>query len=247
MRVRARVRDPGLRVALDEAVLALNAELIELTLPPGATEYPVGQSDVVVVEMEADANADVDQLRADARRNGAALLIACPEGDNCPKMTLAESDDWVLLPTTGSEMQARLVTAQQRAVGSGAAREKHEAAELIRYEELLYDKLTGFPTLPVMIERARDLLERRNELTVLYIHFVWYEKIEEIYGWQKLDDVLETTAAAVRDFYSREHAAAENLMMVSHIADDDFILFTEIPASPEMAERRLRGLSERLE
>jgi EAL domain-containing protein (putative c-di-GMP-specific phosphodiesterase class I)/GGDEF domain-containing protein len=99
----------------------------------------------------------------------------------------------------------------------------------------------------VMIERARELLERRGELTVLYIHFVWYEKIEEIYGWQKLDDVLETTAGAVRRFYALEHSRAENLMMVSHIADDDFILFTEVPSGAEQAEHRLRGISSRLE
>jgi GGDEF domain-containing protein len=122
-------------------------------------------------------------------------------------------------------------------------RSSADAAELVRYEELLYDKLTGFPTLPVMIERARELLERRGELTVLYIHFVWYEKIEEIYGWQKLDDVLETTAQAVRRFYAQEHSPGENIMMVSHIADDDFILFTEVPSSPQAAEQRLREIS----
>jgi EAL domain-containing protein (putative c-di-GMP-specific phosphodiesterase class I)/GGDEF domain-containing protein len=152
----------------------------------------------------------------------------------------------VTLPTTASELALRIVTACRRASAKRGHSEE-DAAELIRYEELLYDKLTGFPTLPVMIERARELLERRGELTVLYIHFVWYEKIEEIYGWQKLDDVLETTAGAVREFYSREHSTAENLMMVSHIADDDFILFTHVPASAELAERRLRALSQRLE
>jgi EAL domain-containing protein (putative c-di-GMP-specific phosphodiesterase class I) len=36
-------------------------------------------------------------------------------------------------------------------------------------------------------------------------------------------------------------------MMVSHIADDDFILFTEVPSSPELAERRLKNLSQQLE
>jgi GGDEF domain-containing protein len=35
---------------------------------------------------------------------------------------------------------------------------------------------------------------------VLYLNFVRYTKIEEIYGWEKLDAVLETTAAAVREF-----------------------------------------------
>jgi EAL domain-containing protein (putative c-di-GMP-specific phosphodiesterase class I)/GGDEF domain-containing protein len=98
-----------------------------------------------------------------------------------------------------------------------------------------------------MIERARTLLERRGELTVLYIHFVWYEKIEEIYGWQKLDDVLETTAQALRKFYAEQHSPGENIMMVSHIADDDFILFTEVPATPGAAENRLREISEHLE
>ncbi|MGH7445845.1 MAG: diguanylate cyclase domain-containing protein, partial [Longimicrobiales bacterium] len=117
----------------------------------------------------------------------------------------------------------------------------------MRYEELLFDKLTGFPTLPVMIEQARDLLERRGELTVLYIQFVWYEKIEEIYGWQKLDDVLETTAGAVRAFYASEHASNENIMMVSHIADDDFILLTHVPSASQAAERRMREVSQRLE
>jgi EAL domain-containing protein (putative c-di-GMP-specific phosphodiesterase class I)/GGDEF domain-containing protein len=98
-----------------------------------------------------------------------------------------------------------------------------------------------------MIDRARELLERRDELTVLYIHFVWYEKIEEIYGWQKLDDVLQTTAGAVRQIYDREHADAESIVMVSHVADDDFILFTHASVSPDTAERRLRSMSQKLE
>jgi hypothetical protein len=73
------------------------------------------------------------------------------------------------------------------------------------------------------------MLERRGELTVLYIEFVWYSKLEEIYGWQKLDEVLETTANAVREFYDPAgRLAEENLMMVSHIGDDDFIFFTEV-------------------
>ena len=31
-------------------------------------------------------------------------------------------------------------------------------------------------------------------------------------------------------------------MMVSHVADDDFILFTQVPPSPELAERRLQAI-----
>src|ERR671920_1634215 len=92
------------------------------------------------------------------------------------------------------------------------------AAEHLRYEELLYDRFTGFPTLPVMIERGREMLERAGRLTILYIEFVRYSKLEEIYGWQKLDEVLQTTAGAVREFYDRRREQ-ESLFMVSHTGD----------------------------
>ena len=56
------------------------------------------------------------------------------------------------------------------------------------------------PTLPEMIERSRALIEERGELVVIYFHFVRYSKIEELYGWEKLDAVLETTAAAIKEY-----------------------------------------------
>jgi EAL domain-containing protein (putative c-di-GMP-specific phosphodiesterase class I) len=76
---------------------------------------------------------------------------------------------------------------------------------------------------------------------------VRYSKIEEIYGWQKLDDVLETTSHAVRDFYAREHGHRDRIMMVSHTGDDDFILLTHVPAEAEAARSRMSDLSQRLE
>jgi EAL domain-containing protein (putative c-di-GMP-specific phosphodiesterase class I)/GGDEF domain-containing protein len=241
VRIQARIVDGAFREVLESAAAQLGATIVDAKSPPdGADLTP----DVVVVDVEPDA--DVDALRAEARRIGAALVVGCHPTPECPE-SIDSADEWVLLPSSARELALRLRLAFARATGAQAERETTDAAELVRYEELLYDKLTGFPTLPVMIERARELLERRGELTVLYIHFVWYEKIEEIYGWQKLDDVLETTAGALRDFYAREQAESENIMMVSHIADDDFILFTHVPVSAELAERRLRALSQRLE
>ncbi|MEX2281734.1 MAG: EAL domain-containing protein [Gemmatimonadota bacterium] len=247
MRIVSRVRDAQLNDAVTQVAERLQLELIQAA----DAEQKAGPSmalltgDVYLVEVVP--GEDVEELRTKARRGGAALVLACSSATLCEADELARADEWVLLPATAEELEARISIAQQRVTGTAEPRKAQEAAELLRYEELLYDRLTGFPTLPVMIERARELLDRRGELTVLYIHFVWYEKIEEIYGWQKLDDVLEHTALALREFYAREHAKAENLMMVSHILDDDFILFTEVPSSPELAERRLKNLSQQLE
>ncbi|HEX2166406.1 MAG TPA: GGDEF domain-containing phosphodiesterase [Longimicrobiales bacterium] len=246
MRIVAQTRNAELRKVIDQVAAELDATVSDTvdafsTNGAGSSDAP----DVMIVELTDDS--DVHRLRAIARRANAALLFACGEDNECPNLALADADDWVLMPASADELKLRLAIAQKRSLGALEVRSTADAAELVRYEELLYDKLTGLPTLPVMIESARELLDRRGELTVLYIHFVWYEKIEEIYGWQKLDDVLETTAQALRRFYANETSPVENIMMVSHIADDDFILFTEVPSSPYAAEQRLRMISERLE
>ncbi len=81
-----------------------------------------------------------------------------------------------------------------------------------------------------MIERSRAaLFKERGELVVLYFNFVRYSKIEEIYGWEKLDAVLETTAAAVREFLD-DTAPSPSRLMVSFTNDDDFIFF-HVPAA----------------
>jgi EAL domain-containing protein (putative c-di-GMP-specific phosphodiesterase class I)/GGDEF domain-containing protein len=247
VRIVTQVGDVDLLRLVHEVASAMDAQVVSLAdAAQDNGRPPQKRPDVYLIELRPDT--DVQRLRAHARRMNSALLFACRERGACPNLALADADDWLLLPATADELRLRLGIAQRRSRGASEVRSSADAAELVRYEELLYDKLTGFPTLPVMIERARDLLERRGELTVLYIHFVWYEKIEEIYGWQKLDDVLETTAQAVRRFYSEEHSPGENIMMVSHIADDDFILFTEVRSStPQAAELKLRDISGRLE
>jgi EAL domain-containing protein (putative c-di-GMP-specific phosphodiesterase class I)/GGDEF domain-containing protein len=240
VRIFSRLRDEAFRKAVTEAAQGLRAQVVEIEdeLPEDASA-----EDVIVAEPGAGTEPP---FAAERQSRGVPVLLLCSDVNGCQPNLLAAADDWLMPPVTAAELRARIAIAQQRALGLRAV-SPARGAELIRYEELLYDRRTGFPTLPVMIERARTLLDTRGELTVLYIHFVWYEKIEEIFGWQKLDDVLETTATGLRNFYSREQIGGENLAMVSHVADDDFILFAQVPASTSMAERKLRELSQRLE
>jgi hypothetical protein len=87
---------------------------------------------------------------------------------------------------------------------------------------------TLLPTLPEMIERSRSLIEERGELVVIYFHFVRYSKIEELYGWEKLDEVLETTAQSVKEYLGRGVLSASKAM-VSFTNDDNFVFF-HVPA-----------------
>jgi EAL domain-containing protein (putative c-di-GMP-specific phosphodiesterase class I)/GGDEF domain-containing protein len=80
------------------------------------------------------------------------------------------------------------------------------------------------PTVSAAIDSIRQQVQERKELLVIYFNFDRYTKIEEIYGWEKLDDILQTTAQAIREFLSNSEFAASEVM-VNFTNDDDFVLF----------------------
>jgi GGDEF domain-containing protein len=253
VRIVARVADPDFRARVDRRGGRLKAELIHdggdgAAGPAGTPERRPGIDGGRPHRGDAGRPVAGPGGSEEAERLGAALLVACHSMEDCTARSLTERARLVAPPGGRHEIEARLSSARQRSIREALQRNRRDAAELLRYEELLHDRLTGFPTLPVMMEQARDLLEGRGELTILYIQFVWYEKIEEIYGWQKLDDVLESTASGVSEFYRRHHPESKNLMMVSHIGDDDFILITERPqGDAEQPEKALKELTQDLE
>ncbi len=190
-----------------------------------ALEGSDGVRAVLTTTANPNALRDVAE-RAQAR--GIPVIVGCADETARRRAVELRADEWFHRPTTADEIAGRIRTALARAALSGAA--LAERVELAEYEHMLYDALTGLPTLPVMIERCRAPFKERGELVVLYFNFVRYSKIEEIYGWEKLDAVLETTAGAVREFLA-QGALRASRMMVSHIYDDDIVLFHVPPAN----------------
>jgi GGDEF domain-containing protein len=142
------------------------------------------------------------------------------------------------------EIASRVRSALARVTPSAAA--LADRIERVEYEQMLYDYLTGLPTLPVMIERSRQLIKERGELIVLYFNFVRYSKIEEIYGWEKLDAVLETTAQAVREFLDAS-ALGSSRVMVSFTNDGDFVFFHAAAGRGAVTNAEITELVSRLQ
>jgi EAL domain-containing protein (putative c-di-GMP-specific phosphodiesterase class I)/GGDEF domain-containing protein len=250
VRIVAAVRGDAVREAVSEAAAVLAAELMTLSAEPGegresrTREALRTHPDVLFVE---GCSEDLQSLRADTRARGSALVIACGNEEEAIRGVGMGVDEWVLLPTTAGELSVRFRSALQRVRATEHPEVAARLAEHLQYEELLYDRFTGFPTLPVMLEAGREILERSGRLTILYIEFVRYGKLEEIYGWQKLDEVLQSTANAVRGFYDQQRGEEENLLMVSHTGDDDFIFFTDLRVGPGSSEARINEIAEAME
>lgn len=245
MKILVQAEDPALLEALATATERLDGRLVVPDPGTGLDEGLRAHPDVLIVEA-----ASAERLRSlctETATRGIPLIAACRNAADIRAAILAKVEEWVRLPTSPDELMARIGSARMRMRQSSGPDETAQSAEHLRYEEMLYDRFTGFPTLPVMMERGREILERNGTLTLLYIEFVRYSKLEEIYGWEKLDDVLQTTASAVRDFYQRQHGADESLLMVSHTGDDDFILFTELWEPAAESEQRINEVAQSLE
>ena len=158
---------------------------------------------------------------------GVPVVVACADDTARRRAVELKAEEWFRCPADADEIAQRIRSAVGR--GSPPPSVSSDRVERVEYEQMLHDSLTGLPTLPVMIERSRNLFKERGELVVLYLNFVRYSKIEEIYGWEKLDAVLETTAAAVREFLD-DTALSTSRLMVSFTNDDDFIFF-HVPAA----------------
>nr|WP_240978590.1 EAL domain-containing protein [Longimicrobium terrae] len=242
--------DQALRDALETAARRLGAELNLLTPVEGSA----ARDDIFFDALRTHPDVAVVRYRRglleraydEAQTRGIALVVACGSEEEARRAVAEGAEEWMILPVDEVEVGARVLAAMERARRRVRPGQASHSAEHLRYEELLYDRFTGFPTLPVMIERGREMLERRGRLTILYIEFVRYSKLEEIYGWEKLDEVLQTTAASVRAFYE-DYEAGDSVMMVSHTADDDFIFFTDLPDGMDDAERRVNEMTHALE
>lgn len=213
-----------------DGALAEAAEILQLDL---VSVHPAAQLPAAI-DAHASARAvvvatdDPSLLRAIVEHAGARRIPVILAGANDVAYRRAiefRVDEWYLQPATPVEIAWRIRSSLARVAAQGLA--LSQRIDTVEYEEMLYDPLTGMATLPVMLERTRGLIKDRGEVIVYYLNFVRYSKIEEIYGWEKLDQVLETTSAAVREFLD-SRSLGTTRMMVGFANDDDFI-FLQIP------------------
>jgi EAL domain-containing protein (putative c-di-GMP-specific phosphodiesterase class I) len=108
------------------------------------------------------------------------------------------------------------------------------------------DARNSLPTLAAAIDSLRSPVQDRGALVILYLNFDRYAKLEEIYGWEKLDAVLDTTARELARILAETPLRAARLA-VSHTNDDDFLLFYVPPARTNDGSDEIDGdLSESL-
>ena len=94
--------------------------------------------------------------------------------------------------------------------------------------------MTALPTVLAARDALAALAREHGGLAVVYLNFVGASKVEEIYGWEKCDAVLETVTATLLE------SLAGNALAVSlQPHDDNFVIMHAPSAEPHDVEQRI--------
>ena len=118
-------------------------------------------------------------------------------------------------------------------------------AEWLKYKSNLFDKNTSLPTLPIVVDEARKMIEEHGTVGLLLVDLGKQKSFETTYGWQVYDEVLREVSQILADS-KNEILGEKDLIAISHIRGDEFILFLNPPAGSVWTDASLEIANEKM-
>jgi EAL domain-containing protein (putative c-di-GMP-specific phosphodiesterase class I)/CheY-like chemotaxis protein/GGDEF domain-containing protein len=178
-------------------------------------------------------------LKAVQRTSRIGVILVTGRGDVKDRLTGLQvgADDYLVKPFDREE-----VTRRVRSVLSRAREPRSEAAEAGRsaLETMLLDRATGLPTLPVILDRAKEILIEQGELGIIFVDIEQFEAVEVEYGWAFFDELLCNVGQVIS---TEARAHFPNAIVTAHrTGGSSFYIFYETRGqdlSEENASERL--------
>ena len=128
-------------------------------------------------------------LKAVQRTSEIGVILVTGRGDVKDRLTGLQvgADDYLVKPFDRNEVLKRVQAVLERAP------EVHgEAAQAGRtaLEAMLLDRVTALPTLPLVLDRVKEVLIEQGEIGIVFIDIEQFDAIEAEYGWAFFDELL---------------------------------------------------------
>ena len=95
-------------------------------------------------------------------------------------------------------------------------------------EELLHDRVTGLPTIPLLFKDIENILQSNKKLGLICVDVVKYSRIEEIYGLKTFDKVMKMVADILNSLAGRVLRGADIISQLM-ISGNTFIILLSPP------------------
>jgi EAL domain-containing protein (putative c-di-GMP-specific phosphodiesterase class I)/CheY-like chemotaxis protein len=128
-------------------------------------------------------------LKAVQRTSRIGVILVTGRGDVKDRLTGLQvgADDYLVKPFDRDEVVKRVRAVIARSQGSRA--EAVQAGKTAM-EAMLLDRASGLPTLPLVLDRIKEIFIEQSEIGIVYIDVEQFESIEAEYGWALFDELL---------------------------------------------------------
>jgi EAL domain-containing protein (putative c-di-GMP-specific phosphodiesterase class I)/DNA-binding response OmpR family regulator len=196
----------------------LNCEI--LSARDGEEALTVAQSrlpEVVLLDvmMPKRSGWEVCQaLKAVQRTSRIAVVLVTGRGEVKDRLTGLQvgADDYLVKPFDRDQVVTRVGRLLTHAA---EGKTQTDQAGRSSIENLLFDRATGLPTVPMVIDRVKEILIEQSEIGILFIDIEQFESIEAEYGWAFFDEFLrrvgEEVSAEAKTRFSRSIVSAQRI------------------------------------
>lgn len=193
--------DPNVVDLLKRYLKPLDCEVIsakdgEEALLLAQTRLP----DVVLLDvlMPKKSGWEVCQaLKGVQRTSHISVVLITGKGEVKDRLTGLQvgADDYLVKPFEREEVVSRISKLLERKRSEAVAPVAQEPSATI--ENLLHDRATGLPTVPLVMDKVKEILIEKGELGIVFIDIEQFEAIEAEYGWAYFDEFVRNVGEVV--------------------------------------------------
>jgi EAL domain-containing protein (putative c-di-GMP-specific phosphodiesterase class I)/DNA-binding response OmpR family regulator len=135
-------------------------------------------------------------LKAVQRTSKIAVVLITGRGDVKDRLTGLQlgADDYLVKPFHRDQVVKRVAALLQRRTETVFPETEAPARPA---EALLIDRATGLPTVPVVLDRLKEILIEQGEIGIVYIDIEQFEAIEAEYGWAFFDEFVRRASEVI--------------------------------------------------
>ncbi|MGN6183040.1 MAG: EAL domain-containing protein [Thermoanaerobaculia bacterium] len=128
-------------------------------------------------------------LKAVQRTSHIGVILVTGRGDVKDRLTGLQvgADDYLVKPFDRNEVTKRVQNVLNR---SFEARNEAAQAGRTAIEAMLLDRATALPSLPLVLDRVKEILIEHGEIGIVYVDVEQFESIETEFGWAFFDEML---------------------------------------------------------
>jgi EAL domain-containing protein (putative c-di-GMP-specific phosphodiesterase class I)/CheY-like chemotaxis protein len=136
-------------------------------------------------------------LKAVQRTSGIAVVLVTGRGEVKDRLTGLQvgADDYLVKPFDRDQVLNRIRRLLERRMPSISTEQQTTAKNAI--ENLLLDRATGLPSVPMILDRVKEILIEQGEIGIVFVDIEQYEAIEAEYGWAFFDEFLRRSGELI--------------------------------------------------